>query len=224
MSVWFITVFVLLIFVIQCPAKPTLAQTDKMTATIFFIGRYVAKAIIALHSSIVLRLHIPFASTKLPFLAGGQSIGHTQHKCFQLQPVYLINTFSETPTLRNLKKKKLPASFQVGIDFEVGVSNPWEEENTFIDQISVDLPAAYEISLAMEGSDMVDSDADGDGKSSVDDVVTFTLTVTNTGTVDLTSVEVQTAAGLEGLVCQQFTPSATAVGERCVIDRCNAHD
>lgn len=102
-------------------------------------------------------------------------------------------------------------SSQIEIEIEVAVSNPSGEENSFADSISIELPAKYRVNLAMIGSDTAASDVDGDGKSSSGDEVTFTLTVNNTGSIDLTSVEVQTGAGLEGLVCQQFIPSA--VGE-----------
>lgn len=75
----------------------------------------------------------------------------------------------------------------------------------------MDLPSKHRITLALEGSDTASSDRDDDGKSSSGDEVTFTLTVDNTGTVDLTDVVVQ-ARELEGLVCQQFAPSAVGKG------------
>lgn len=75
----------------------------------------------------------------------------------------------------------------------------------------MDLPSEHRIALTLEGSDTASSDRDGDGRSSSSDEVTFTLTVSNTGTVDLTDVVVQ-AGELEGLVCQQFAPSAAGKG------------
>lgn len=102
-------------------------------------------------------------------------------------------------------------SRQIEIDFHGKVHNPSGNESSFTDEASVVLPSKHRIALTLEGSDAASSDRDGDGKSSSSDEVTFTLTVNNTGTVDLTYVEVQ-AVELEGLVCQQFAPSA--VGKR----------
>lgn len=82
------------------------------------------------------------------------------------------------------------------------------------DSSSVKLPSKHRISLTLEGGGEASFDGDGDGKSSAGDEVAFTLVVRNTGSVDLTDVEVQDAT-LEGLVCQQFVPATTtAVGER----------
>lgn len=88
--------------------------------------------------------------------------------------------------------------------------NPEGTEVTFSNIVHVELPSKHRISLTLKGSDAVSSDKDGDGKSSAGDVVVFTLTVNNTGSVDLTGVEVK-ATELEGLVCQQFVPAV--VGE-----------
>lgn len=89
--------------------------------------------------------------------------------------------------------------------------NPSGNESTFDDEASIELPSKNRITLGLEGSGAASSDRDGDGKSSSGDEITFKLTVNNTGNVDLTSVEVQ-VADVEGLMCQQFTPSA--IGER----------
>lgn len=101
--------------------------------------------------------------------------------------------------------------WQIEVDFHAKVLNPSGNESTFTDNTSVDLPSKHRIALTLEGSDTASSDRDGDGKSSSNDEVTFTLTVNNTGTVDLTDVVVR-AGELEGLVCQQFSPSAIGEG------------
>lgn len=102
-------------------------------------------------------------------------------------------------------------SRQVELDFNVAVLNPSGGESSFTDEASVGLPSKHRIALTLEGSDAASSDRDGDGKSSAIDEVTFTLIINNTGTVDLTDVVVQTE-DLEGLVCQQFEPSAVGKG------------
>lgn len=84
--------------------------------------------------------------------------------------------------------------------------NPLGDKSTVTDSSSIELPAKYRIALTLEGSNTTSSDRDDDGKSSSGDEVTFTLTVANQGSVDLTGVTAQ-VAGLEGLVCQQFVPS-----------------
>lgn len=101
----------------------------------------------------------------------------------------------------------------MAIRIDVAVTDPKEDEAVFSETHSNELPSKHRISLALEGSNTAFSDRDGDGKLSAGDVVAFTLTVNNSGTVDLTEVEVQDVA-LEGLVCQQFVPAA--VGESLV--------
>lgn len=98
------------------------------------------------------------------------------------------------------------------MEIQAKVRNPSGSESTFTDEASVKLPAKHRIALTLEGSDTAASDRDDDGKSSSSDEVTFTLTINNTGTVDLTDVVVQ-AGELEGLTCQQFDPSA--IGKGC---------
>lgn len=96
------------------------------------------------------------------------------------------------------------------MDIDVTAEGPDGTESTSTGSYSQDLPSTHGISLTLKGADVISSDKDGDGKSSAGDVVEFTLTVTNAGSVDLTDVEVVDAA-LDGLVCQQFIPAA--VGE-----------
>ncbi|CAM9245227.1 unnamed protein product [Ectocarpus sp. 13 AM-2016] len=100
---------------------------------------------------------------------------------------------------------------EIELEFEVTADNPAGDESTVTDSSSIELPAKYRIALSLEGSNTTSSDRDDDGKSSSGDEVTFTLTVANRGSVDLTGVAAQ-VAGLEGLVCQQFIPST--VGQR----------
>ena len=103
---------------------------------------------------------------------------------------------------------------QITFDFETRGVNPAGVETTLSDTSSVELPSKHRISLTLEGGGEASVDVDGDGKPSAGDEAAFTLVVSNTGSVDLTGVEVQDAA-LKGLVCQQFIPAAaaTAVGE-----------
>lgn len=82
---------------------------------------------------------------------------------------------------------------------------------TSIDSHYQVLPSRHGISLTLEGGNAASSDINGDGKSSDGDVVTFTLNVTNNGSVDLEDVEVQ-AAGLDELNCQYFGLSGAIEG------------
>lgn len=93
------------------------------------------------------------------------------------------------------------------LEFEVVATNPAGTGTTFSFAITETLPAKVDVSLTLRKSDAMSSDVDGDGKFSAGDVIAFTLLVNNTGSVDLTSVEVQ-SADLEGLLCQQFVPAA----------------
>ncbi|CAN0504493.1 unnamed protein product, partial [Scytosiphon promiscuus] len=102
---------------------------------------------------------------------------------------------------------------QIIFDFETRAVNPAGVETSLSDTSSVELPSKHRISLTLEGDGEASFDGDGDGKSSAGDEVAFTLVVSNTGSVDLTDVEVQDAT-LKGLVCQQFVPATTTVGER----------
>lgn len=119
--------------------------------------------------------------------------------------------------LETLLNRTCPISRQIDIDFEVVARNPSGNEETFVDEASVELPSKYRIVLDLKGSGTAASDRNGDGKSSSGDEITFTLTVNNTGTADLTSVEVQ-AAEVEGLLCQQFAPSAIGEHYEKVLD------
>lgn len=98
------------------------------------------------------------------------------------------------------------------------VTGPNGNETTFTYSYTQELPTKHGVSLTIVGGDTASSDTDGDGRSSDGDVVTFALTVTNTGTVDLTGVEVQ-AAILDGLSCQRFVPSANTTGlwAKCIL-------
>lgn len=102
---------------------------------------------------------------------------------------------------------------KVVIRIDVAVTDPKGDEVIFPEMSSNELLSKHQISLALEGSNTALSDRDGDGKPSAGNVAVFTLTVTNSGGVDLTEVEVQDVA-LEGLVCQQFIPAA--IGEMLV--------
>lgn len=93
---------------------------------------------------------------------------------------------------------------------DVTATGPDGGECTSTGSHSQALPSTNGIALTLEAGNAISSDKDGDGKSSAGDIVEFTLTVTNTGSVDLTNVEV-VDAGLDGLVCQQFIPNV--VGE-----------
>ncbi|CAM9599706.1 unnamed protein product, partial [Laminaria digitata] len=85
---------------------------------------------------------------------------------------------------------------------------PAGTETALSDTSTVKLPSKQRISLILEGYHEASFDKDGDGKASAGDEVAFALTVSNTGNVDLTDVEVQDVA-LKRLECQQFIPAPT---------------
>lgn len=99
---------------------------------------------------------------------------------------------------------------QLAVEVTVTAAGPDKSEVVSTSSHIQVLPSTPGISLTLEDDVTGSFDTDGDGKSSVGDVVAFTLNVTNTGTVDLSRAKVDGNA-LDGLSCQQISPSA--VGE-----------